>query len=139
VSIAAARKPRCVDAERFVDLCHCPTQFQQQISGTDFRIHVVGDGFFACKVTSSVTDYRYPRTEEESPEIEPLELPVDLKERCRRLVASMSLLVAGIDLRRAVDGRWFCFEVNPSPGFSYYEQATEQPIADAIARLLSVP
>jgi hypothetical protein len=125
--------------ERFVDLCHCPTQFQQQISGTDFRIHVVGNDVFACKVTSSATDYRYPRTEEESPEIEPFELSVDLKERCRRLVASMSLLVAGIDLRRAVDGRWFCFEVNPSPGFSYYEQATEQPIADAIARLLSVP
>lgn len=125
--------------QRFADLCHCPTQFQQYIPGTDFRVHVVGDEVFACKVISRATDYRYPRTEDEAPRIEPFDLSVELTERCRRLAASMSLLVAGIDLRKAVDGRWFCFEVNPSPGFSYYEQETEQPIADAIARLLTKP
>jgi glutathione synthase/RimK-type ligase-like ATP-grasp enzyme len=102
-------------------------------------VHVVGDEVFACKVTSCATDYRYPRTEGEAPRIAPCDLPVELTERCRRLVASMSLLVAGIDLRLATDGRWFCFEVNPSPGFSYYEQEAEQPIADAIARLLTQP
>jgi len=51
----------------------------------------------------------------------------------------MSLAVAGIDLRRTPDGQWFCFEVNPSPGFIYYEQATGQPMAEAIARLLAAP
>ena len=30
-----------------------------------------------------------------------------------------------------------CLEVNPSPVFSYYELNTEQPIADAVARLLA--
>ena len=45
--------------------------------------------------------------------------------------------LAGIDLRLTDDGRWFCFEVNPSPGFTYYEQATGQPIARSIARLLA--
>lgn len=44
--------------------------------------------------------------------------------------------VAGIDLKLAPDGRVFCLEVNPSPVFSYYEQHTGQPIADAVARLL---
>ena len=34
------------------------------------------------------------------------------------------------------DGRWFCFEVNPSPAFSYYQKAIGQPIAAAVARLL---
>ena len=123
--------------ERFNDLSHCPTQFQRWISGNDFRVHVAGNDVFACKVTSSATDYRYPRGEEETPEIQPFELPVDLADRCRRLVASMSLVLAGIDLRRTPDGQWFCFEVNPSPGFTYYEQATGQPIADSIACLLS--
>lgn len=46
------------------------------------------------------------------------------------------LPLAGIDLRRTADNEWYCFEINPSPGFSYYENATGQPIADAIAGLL---
>jgi RimK-like ATP-grasp domain len=123
--------------DRFSDLSHCPTQFQRWISGVDFRVHVAGDDVFACKVTSSATDYRYPREEEEPPEIEAVDLPVDLADRCRRLVTSMSLVLAGIDLRRTPDGQWLCFEVNPSPGFTYYEQATGQPIADSIACLLA--
>ena len=52
------------------------------------------------------------------------------------MASGMSLVVAGIDLRRAPDARWFCFEVNPSPAFVYYEEATGQPIGNAIARLL---
>jgi len=123
--------------ERFNDLSNCPTQFQQWIPGSDFRVHVAGHDVFACQVKSSATDYRYPHGEEETPEIQPCELSADLADRCRRLVASMSLVLAGIDLRRTPDGQWFCFEVNPSPGFTYYEQATGQPIADAIASILT--
>jgi hypothetical protein len=35
------------------------------------------------------------------------------------------------------EGEWFCFEVNPSPAFLYYQQATGQPIATAVAGLLA--
>jgi D-alanine-D-alanine ligase-like ATP-grasp enzyme len=49
----------------------------------------------------------------------------------------MRLHVAGIDLRRTPDGEWYCFEVNPSPAFLYYETATGLPIAAAIARILA--
>jgi glutathione synthase/RimK-type ligase-like ATP-grasp enzyme len=48
----------------------------------------------------------------------------------------MDLVLAGIDLRLTPDGRWFCFEVNPSPAFNYYQSATGQPIAAALTRLL---
>jgi hypothetical protein len=51
----------------------------------------------------------------------------------------MKLLAAGVDLRRTVDGRWYCFEVNPSPGFTYYQDATGQPLAEAMAELLAEP
>ncbi len=53
------------------------------------------------------------------------------------MTASLGLLIAGIDLRLTDDGHWYCFEVNPSPGFTYYEIATGQPLALAVARLLS--
>jgi D-alanine-D-alanine ligase-like ATP-grasp enzyme len=49
----------------------------------------------------------------------------------------LELPVAGIDLRDHPAGKWFCFEVNPSPAFSYYEHETGQPIAAAVARFLA--
>jgi glutathione synthase/RimK-type ligase-like ATP-grasp enzyme len=49
----------------------------------------------------------------------------------------MRLPVAGIDLRRTPEGEWYCFEVNPSPAFTYYESRTGQPIGRAIAKLLA--
>jgi D-alanine-D-alanine ligase-like ATP-grasp enzyme len=49
----------------------------------------------------------------------------------------MDLAFAGVDLRRTPPGTWYCFEVNPSPGFTYYASSTGQPIAEAVARLLA--
>ena len=43
---------------------------------------------------------------------------------------------AGIDLKYASDDYVYCFEVNPNPGFSYYESSTGQPIANAVASYL---
>jgi D-alanine-D-alanine ligase-like ATP-grasp enzyme len=53
------------------------------------------------------------------------------------LAAALHLSVAGIDLRKTPEGEWVCFEVNTSPAFTYYEEATGQPIAHAIAELLA--
>jgi uncharacterized protein (DUF2126 family) len=43
----------------------------------------------------------------------------------------------GLDLRHGTDGKWYCLEANPSAAFTYYEQATGQPIAAAVAGLLA--
>jgi len=37
-----------------------------------------------------------------------------------------------VDLRRTPDGRYFCFEANPTPAFAFYEQYTGQRIADKL-------
>jgi len=34
------------------------------------------------------------------------------------------------------DGEWYCFEINPSPGFIYYERHSGLPISAALADLL---
>ena len=122
---------------RFEHLSSCPTQFQEHISGLDHRVHVVGDVCFACEVSSEADDYRYAHRQNfPDVNIQACNLDEDVANRCSLLAGDLSLPVAGIDLRRTVDGRWFCFEVNPSPGFTYYENQTAQPIADAIAELL---
>jgi D-alanine-D-alanine ligase-like ATP-grasp enzyme len=43
--------------------------------------------------------------------------------------------VAGIDLRRTPSGEWYCFEVNPSPAYSWFD--LDGRIATAIARFLA--
>jgi len=122
---------------RFSGLAHSLTQFQQWIPGRDVRVHVAGEEVFACDVGSSAIDYRYPRNGEEAPQIAPYCLPVELAVRCRRLAASLALDLAGIDLRCTPEGEWYCFEVNPSPAFTFYAEVIRQPIDDAVARLLA--
>ncbi len=56
-----------------------------------------------------------------------------------RYAHGLDLLVAGIDLRRTTDGAWHCFEVSTAPAFSWFEDHTGQPIADAVDELLSSP
>lgn len=123
--------------ERLEDVVWCPTQFQQYIPGIDYRVHVVGEEVFACTVVSRADDYRYATQRQCSVTIKACELPQDVATRCKMLSTSMKLIVAGLDLRCTPDNKWYCFEVNPSPGFSYFQDATNQPIDEAIARLLA--
>lgn len=118
------------------DIAHCPTQFQQYIEGADYRVHVVGDELFACEIVSSADDYRYAGNHG-GVSIRSCTLPEDIAHQCHELAAGLHLPVAGIDLRRTPVGEWYCFEVNPSPGFTFYQETTGQPISDAIVRLLA--
>lgn len=122
---------------RLEDVAWCPTQFQRQVEGTDFRVHVVGGEVFASEIVSDADDYRYARRDSLSLEVRPCELPGEVAERSRRLVAALGLSFGGVDLRRTPDGCWFCFEVNPSPGFTFYEHDENTYIADAVAHLLN--
>jgi len=121
--------------ERFSSITSCPTQFQQHIDGVDYRVHVVGEEVFACEVMCSADDYRFSIVE--IAEVRAYSLPPALEDKCRRLAVAMQLPLAGIDLRRTPQDEWFCFEVNPSPAFTYYEGETGQPIGAAVARLLA--
>jgi hypothetical protein len=118
---------------RFDDIASCPTQFQQYVEGREYRVHVIGETVLACEIVSAADDYRYSS---EPVIVQPCELPAEVAARCAMTARSMKLWFAGLDLRRTPDGDWYCFEVNPSPGFTYFEQAAGLPIADTVARLL---
>lgn len=132
-SIVARLRPE--QRADFVRLRHCPVQFQQCINGRDHRAHVVGDEVYACEVISDATDYRYPVGA--SVELRACRLPHEIEDRCRTLAVALRLPLAGIDLRLTPAGEWYCFEVNPSPAFTYFEAHTDLPIGAAVARLLA--
>jgi glutathione synthase/RimK-type ligase-like ATP-grasp enzyme len=126
------------DTARIERIRWCPVQFQSFVPGPNLRVHTVGDEAFATLVDSDAIDYRYAvRQTGQAATFTPYDLGDRLTERCVGLAAALGLEVAGLDLKLAPDGRIVCLEVNPSPVFSYYQQHTGQPIADAIARLLN--
>lgn len=126
------------DLERLELIRWCPVQFQGYVPGVDVRAHVVGEEVFATAVNSDATDYRYAGRETgEAAEMTAATLPDEVEEHCVELAHDLGLPFAGIDLRVTPDDEVFCFEVNPSPAFSYYESHTEQPIGEALARYLA--
>lgn len=114
----------------------CPTQFQQHVPGIDHRVHVVGDNVFTARIRSTADDYRYASRRDGRTYLERGELPPDIAARCLQLARALDLPVAGIDLRRTPEGEWYCFEVNPSPGFTWFQEDTGDAIDAAVARLL---
>jgi hypothetical protein len=125
------------DDERLERIRWCPTQFQAFVDGTNVRVHTVGDEAFATAIRSEATDYRYAARQAGEPaELREVTLAPELAERCLALSRSLGLEFAGIDLKITPDDEVYCFEVNPSPAFSYYEGNTDQAISAAVARRL---
>ncbi|MGD9581054.1 MAG: RimK family alpha-L-glutamate ligase [Vampirovibrionia bacterium] len=121
------------EVNRFDMLVHCPTMLQSFVEGTDYRVHTLVTGeVFATEILSESSDYRY----DSDRELKTVKLPDDLKKKCVEMTADLGLYLSGIDLRKTPDGDYYCFEVNPSPAFSWYEDQTGQPIANAVAKML---
>jgi hypothetical protein len=117
-------------------LRHAPAQFQALIPGDNVRVHTVDGRCFATRVHSGAVDYRYARRDGLQTEMEPDEIPPHVGDACVGLARELGLLIAGIDLKVTPEGDYYCFEINPSPGFISYELATGQPISAALAHLL---
>jgi hypothetical protein len=116
----------------------CPTQFQQYVDGTDVRVHVVDDEVYATRIESEAVDYRYAKRQVgEAAQLSATELDDEVAQRCIALTRALGLAFSGIDLRFTPEGRVFCFEVNPCPGYSYFEANSGQPISEAVARYLA--
>ena len=125
------------DKERLSQIRWCPVQFQQFIDGLNVRVHVVGDKVIPTAVYSDATDYRYSSMQTgASAKLVPYGLDNDIADKCVNLTQSLGLAFSGIDLKFADDGRVFCFEVNPNPGYSYFEDMSGQPIARSVGEYL---
>ena len=99
-------------------------------------MHTVGADIFATRVLSEAVDYRYAGRDGLSVNMAPAFLPDGVADSCLRMARELDLELTGIDLKETPDGDYYCFEVNPSPAFLYFERFTGQPISQALADLL---
>lgn len=126
------KKMKKEDLARLDTLRTCPVQLQEMVPGIDHRVHVIGDRVFAHRIQAEQNDYRYDK----QAEIVAHELDPETEERCIDLARILDMEIAGVDLRITPDGEAYCFEVSPSPAFSWYEVRTGQPITSALCDLL---
>ncbi len=122
---------------RLPQIRYCPTLFQKRLQGTNVRVHVIGETTFCTEIDSDGLDYRYASRDGGSTTLRNTTLDATTRWRCIHAAQALDLPFAGLDLMLADDGLSYCFEVNPSPGYSWYEDATGQPIARTLARWLA--
>jgi glutathione synthase/RimK-type ligase-like ATP-grasp enzyme len=130
------RRLQPAQLERLALLRHGPAQFQAYIPGNNVRVHTVGAEIFATRVLSEAVDYRYAGQDGLSVKMASALLPDGVADSCLRMARELDLELTGIDLKETPDGDYYCFEVNPSPAFLYFERFTGQPISRALADLL---
>ena len=122
-------------ASRLKSIMNLPTQFQKKINGFNLRVHVIGEEAIGTRITTSAIDYRYAAQQGSSSNFKAYELPLNLTENCVKLAKLLQLDFVGIDLMVNEDNV-YCLEVNPSPGYSYYQKYTGQRISEVLADYL---
>jgi hypothetical protein len=112
-----------------------PVLFQKAIHGPDVRVHVVQDRCFGVRVCSKADDYRYPG--DHAVEWTPAEVPHAIAALCVDATKQLGLVISGADFKICeYTGQWHCFEINPTPGYSYYDRYLDGRIASALTAYL---
>ncbi|MBV9876931.1 MAG: hypothetical protein JO025_19540 [Verrucomicrobia bacterium] len=134
---STVRRMTKADFGRLELLENCPAQFQELVAGDNIRVHVIGERWFAVRIQCEAVDYRYAGEEGYTLTMVPAVLPRDVVTNCIRLTRELGLTMSGIDLKETPSGEYYCFEVNTSPAFLFYESPARPVIADALAEFLA--
>jgi RimK-like ATP-grasp domain len=136
-SLEAWRETRLVqpdDVERLDLVRLAPVIFQEYVEGVDLRITIVEDAVFAAAIDARATSYPVDmRMVVGEATVEPVELPVEVRERLIALMRALGLRYGAIDMRRTDEGEYVFLEVNPAGQWLFVERLTGLPISDAVA------
>ncbi len=126
--------------ERLPDVTYSPVIFQERIEGDDLRVMLAGDDVVssvAIRTPSQHLDFRDdPVYSQGEAAYEEVTLPPEVVDQCRKAARRCGLLFAGIDIKRAPDGRWVFLELNSSPIYLDVELKLGHRISHAIAELV---
>jgi glutathione synthase/RimK-type ligase-like ATP-grasp enzyme len=126
------------EERRLNTLRRAPVMFQRHIIGTEYRLHVLGTQPFGLRIICDRVDYRYATRDGADVEFEPADLPKPLSSKCVDYCRSNNLVLAGFDfIHSARDDVWHLLEVNPAPGFDFFDTKADNKIVNALGQILS--
>jgi glutathione synthase/RimK-type ligase-like ATP-grasp enzyme len=117
----------------------CPTYIQSNIhKKADIRVTVVGNDFFPARIHSqdsakAQVDWRRSDTVLKYSKVE---LPDDIKEKCKMLMSKLNLQFGAIDFIENENDDFIFLEINPNGQWAWIEQQLKYPISESIVKLL---
>lgn len=111
----------------------CMLQREIAPKAADWRVTLVGDDVFACRITDAELDWR-TRPNDCRYSAEVLDEPTAERLRLYRQQAGLNLI--SFDLAESADGTLWFLDANANPEFGFQEIATRQPITATLARWL---
>ena len=134
-SVAGVRADtRIVTPESFAgfDPASGPVHLQRRIQGLDVRLHAVDEVVHGELIESDAVDYRTGTAR-----FMPFQPPAALAEQVVRATRSAGLLFAGWDFKLDSQGRFWCLEANPMPGYDGYDMRAEGAISRSLVERLT--
>ena len=122
-------------------LRYCPMTFQEEIpKALELRVTIVGQRVFAAAVDSQrLPGARYDWRRKGVALVrawQPYDLPQDIADKLRQLMAYFGLHYGAIDVIVTPQGEYVFLEINPVGEFFWLELYSEQPISQALAETL---
>lgn len=108
-----------------------PVHLQRRVMGRDLRLHVVGDEVHGEAIESDAVDYRTA-----SARFRAFDAPADLVRQVVRATRAAGLIFAGWDFKLDDEGRFWCLEANPMPGYDGYDTRANGAISRSLVERL---
>ncbi len=113
-------------------------QYQKKLKGKNIRVHVVGMDVHSVYADTNYLDYRYAPDYNETLKLVKYSLPKNIEKACVQLSKNLGLGLSGIDLfQESSTGDWYCFEINTSPGYSWFEKYSKVNITESLIKYLT--
>lgn len=110
-----------------------PVHLQRLVSGSDARIHVIGDQVVAQRVSANGVDYRRAGSLSEMKVFDP---PEGMRKLLVEGTRKMRLAFAGWDFKIDENDVYWCLEANPMPGYGPYDNYCEGSISRELTKYL---
>lgn len=112
---------------------HEPVLFQEDMGRVNIRVHMMTGSAFAQEIQSRAVDYRYDM---HATRAKSCQLPPELIKKLEQLSTMFGLVLSGSDFM-LYEGEYYFLEMNPSPGYAYYEkQMVGRPLSQKIYEYL---
>jgi hypothetical protein len=132
IGIGSTRLVTAEDRARLDELSRCPALFQERLTGSTLRIHVVGDSMvLALRIIAEGVDSRTGAKDFEEIQLDPAE--ADAVVRANRF---LGLHYAAWDAIEGEDGRLRLLDCNPGPFVMWLPAAARRTVFESLARYL---